>query len=78
MSGGSVPAGQSSWISTIATANTAEETTFADRYNYVAVTNGGAAGEVLYVTADGSTPQATGAGNEVMVGAGETRVIANG
>lgn len=79
MSGGTVTAAQSSYISTIATASTAETTTFANRYGYVAVTNLSAtAGDFLTVVADGSTPQLSGAGTGVIVAPGQTRVIANG
>ena len=77
MSGGTVAHGQSSYEGAITTASTAETTTFADRYGYVAVTNAGASG-VLYVTADGSTPTGSGAGTQVAVAPGQTKVVANG
>ena len=79
MAGGNVLSGQTSYDSTIATASTAEETTFADRFGYFAVTNLSAtAGQVLFVAADGSTPVASGAGNQIAVLPGQTCVIANG
>lgn len=45
---------------------------FSDRWNYVAVFNGG--GSAIQATADGSTP---GSGNGVAIPAGATVVIAN-
>lgn len=79
MAGGNVLSGQTSFDSTITTASTAEATTFADRFGYFSVTNLSAtAGQILYVTADGSTPVASGAGNQIAVLPGETRVITNG
>lgn len=63
--------GQSSIIG-----SAAGEYTFADRYGYVAVTNTGS--DPIYVTADGSTPETSGAGTAIVVAPNETRVIANG
>lgn len=79
MAGGNVLSGQTSFDSTITAASTAEATTFADRFGYFSVSNLSAtAGQILYVTADGSAPVASGAGNEIAVLPGQTRVIANG
>lgn len=46
--------------------------TFLDRWNYVAVTNGGSA--AIQATSDGSTP---GAGNGIEIAPGATVVMAN-
>lgn len=52
--------------------------TFADRYQYVTVTNlNTTAGDVLYVTSDGSTPSTSGASNTQAIMPGETAIIAN-
>lgn len=48
---------------------------FTDRWNYVAVTNGGTA--VVYATADGSTASSTATTNGIIVPGGETVVVAN-
>jgi hypothetical protein len=66
-----VPNGQSSYVGT-----TGGSVTFADRYGYVAVTNTGTV--PIYVTADGSTPETSGAGNAIVVMPNATEVIANG
>jgi hypothetical protein len=76
MSGGTVAAGNSTYSSTIAVASTAEMTTFADRYGFIEVENGGTSG-LLYVRADGQA--ATVAGNNcIVVGPNQTAVISNG
>lgn len=75
MAGGTIAAGANpAYTSTIAIASTAETTTYADRYNYVAVTNDGAS--TLYVTTNGTTAAATGAG-VYSVPPNTTMVIAN-
>jgi hypothetical protein len=79
MSGGTAGHGQSSYLGAITAANTAEATTFADRYGYYAVSNlSTTAGQVLYATADGSTPVASGAGTTIAIAPGQTQVIASG
>jgi hypothetical protein len=61
MAGGTIASGANpSYTGTITSASTAEQTTFADRYNYVTVTNDGAT--VMSVTTNGVTATATGAG----------------
>jgi hypothetical protein len=77
MSGGIVGHGQSSYTGTVTAVGTAESTTFADRYGYVLVTNTSTS-EPLYVTGDGSTPEATGAGTAVVVLPESSAVVANG
>lgn len=66
----SVPNGQRTYSGT-----TAQSVTFADRYQYVTVTNTGA--DAIYVTSDGSTPSTSGASNTQVVLPNETRIIAN-
>lgn len=66
-----VPSGQSSYVGTAA-----GTITFADRFGYVAVTNTGTT--PIYVTADGSTPETSGAGTAIVVVPNATEVIANG
>jgi hypothetical protein len=77
MSGGTLTHGQSSYAGTISAVGTAEATTFTDRYGYVLVTNESTASP-LYVTGDGSTPEATGAGTTVVVLPGQSALVANG
>jgi hypothetical protein len=78
MSGGTLPAGTSTYSSTIAAAGTAEATTFADRYGYVVVQNTSAtAGQILYVRAD-STAATVGGQGCLAVPAGGQVIIANG
>lgn len=61
MAGGTIAAGANpTYTGTITAGGTAEQTTFADRYGYVNVTNDGAT--VLYVTTNGTTAAAGGAG----------------
>lgn len=71
---GALPAGTKSYSSTIATASTAEDVTFPDRYGYVTVTNAGSA--PIYVRTDGSPATETGADSYV-VQPGDTRLFAN-
>ena len=61
MAGGTIVSGANpSYTGAITSASTAEQTTFADRYAYVTVTNDGAT--PLFVTTNGTTAAATGAG----------------
>lgn len=76
MAGGTVSSGISSYSGVVTATGTAEETTFADRYGYVSVSNTGTT--VLYATANGVAPTATGAGSGVAVPPGQTVVVANG
>lgn len=78
MSGGTVPAGTSTYSGLITAQNVAETTTFADRYSYVHVTNIGPG--TMFVTADGSTANnaARALGGGVAIPAGGSGVIANG
>jgi hypothetical protein len=76
MAGGTVSSGTSSYSGVVTATGTAEETTFADRYGYVSVTNTGTT--ILYATANGVAPTASGAGSGIAVVPGATQVIANG
>jgi hypothetical protein len=71
----SVPNGERTFIGSIAAAGSPESVTFADRYQYVTVTNTGT--DVILVTSDGTTPSPSGASNTQVVPVGETRIIAN-
>jgi hypothetical protein len=78
MAGGSVPSGVQTWDGLL-TASTVDTVTFADRYNYISVTNPDASG-ILVVTTDGSTPSAStnaGANNAVSIPPYATMVLAN-
>jgi hypothetical protein len=74
-SSGTLTNGTTTYSSTIAAVNTAETVTFADRYNYVAITNLGT--DPVYVRADG---QAAGvaANNSYVVAPGATQLLSNG
>jgi hypothetical protein len=58
------------------TAGTVATVQFADRYDYIALTNIGTT--AIYATADGSTPTGSGAGCGEPVEPGQTGVLANG
>lgn len=75
MASGSIPAGSSSYSSTLGAANTSETVTAADRFGYVVVTNLGTA--PLYVRTDGQDAVVAAVDNHVVV-AGESRLLANG
>lgn len=61
MAGGTIASGANpAYTGAITGASTAELTTFADRYNYVTVTNEGAT--PLFVTTNGTTASASGSG----------------
>jgi hypothetical protein len=76
MATGSIPAGESSYVSSIAAANTVETVTAADRSRYTVVVNTGTA--PIYATGDGSTPVTSGASTTVVVPAGQEAVVSNG
>lgn len=65
-----VPSGQRTY-----TGSAAGPITFADRYQYLLVTNTGS--NTLYLTSDGSPPSTSGAGNTQVVFSGQTTLIAN-
>lgn len=69
-----VPAGTATASATL-TIGTADTVTFADRYNYVSVTNLGTT--MMYVRADG-TASVTGAQGAYVVAPGASAVVANG
>ena len=73
----SVASGITSYGNTL-TAASADQVTFADRYNYVAITNLGATGNI-YVTANGVAPTTdTGATpGEIAITPGQTCMVAN-
>lgn len=77
MAGGTVPSGQTTWNGTLAT-GVADVVVFADRYNYVAVSNN-TVSNPIYVSTDGSTPNDTGTGASdfVTVNPGATVVVGN-
>jgi hypothetical protein len=76
MAGATLGSGVLSYSSTITAANTAELVTFADRYNYVAVTNDGTTNPI-YVSTNGTAGDTGNQNNVVSVPPGVTVVVAN-
>lgn len=61
MAGGTIGAGANpTYTGTVTTGGTAEQTTFADRYGYVNITNDGST--IMYATTNGTTAAAGGSG----------------
>lgn len=78
MAGGTVTAGLRSWIGSTASTSAPDEVVFSDKYQYAQVTNlSGTAGQILYVTTDGTTPETSGASNTLVVAPGQSVLVAN-